>query len=139
MDAAATLASIFPGQARVFSFSAGNIRYWGDRWNGQNVTVECPPRKGMAGVDAVINSQAHRGTMLGQAVKEANELPHDRLIVITDEQSSDPVPNPVADRAYMINVATNKNGVGYGRWTHIDGFSESVLKWIAANESAGID
>lgn len=30
----------------------------------------------------------------------------------------------------MINVATMKNGVGYGAWTHIDGWSESVLTFI---------
>ena len=60
---------------------------------------------------------------------------HDRLIVITDEQSHDAVPQPVAKAAYMINVASNRNGVGYGRWTHIDGFSESVLRFIHEVES----
>jgi 60 kDa SS-A/Ro ribonucleoprotein len=34
----------------------------------------------------------------------------------------------------MIDVASNKNGVGYGAWRHIDGFSESVLKFITASE-----
>lgn len=35
----------------------------------------------------------------------------------------------------MINVATDKNGVGYGNgWTHVDGFSEGVLRWIHAFE-----
>jgi 60 kDa SS-A/Ro ribonucleoprotein len=36
----------------------------------------------------------------------------------------------------MINVASNRNGVGYGRWTHIDGFSEGVLRFIHEVEHA---
>jgi hypothetical protein len=57
----------------------------------------------------------------------------DRCIVITDEQSADSVGKPIG-KGYIINVATNKNGVGYGEWTHISGFSESVVSWIAATE-----
>ena len=30
----------------------------------------------------------------------------------------------------MINVASFKNGVGYGKWTHIDGWSESVIEYV---------
>lgn len=143
MDAAAALASVIHGDLRVFSFSARGLQYGGFNWNrggyeyrhdGSNVLVEVPPRRGMAGIDAVIRSQEHGGTMLGKAVQEANALPHDRLIVVTDEQSHDPVPDPVAKKAYMINVASAKNGVGYGKWTHIDGFSESVLRFIEAHE-----
>lgn len=124
MDAAATLASMINGKLRVFTFS--------------HMVVEVAPRRGMSGVDAVINSQPNVGTYLGKAVQHMNGIPHDRLIVITDEQSHDVVPNPVCERAYMINVASNRNGVGYGKWTHLDGFSESVLKWIHAHESSGI-
>lgn len=120
MDAACALASILPGDVRVFSFS--------------EALVEVPPRRGMAGVDAVRSSQPHGNTYLGAAVKKMNSLPHDRLIVITDEQSHDLVPPPVAKRAYMINVASAEHGVGYGRWTHLDGFSESVLRWIVEFE-----
>ena len=116
MDAAGALASIVNGNLRVFSFSEN--------------TVEVPHRTGMAGVEAVVTSQPHFGTYLGDAVGTVNQLPHDRLIVITDEQSHDPVPDPVAERAYMINVASSRNGVGYGRWTHVDGFSENVLRFI---------
>jgi len=123
MDAACALASILPGDLRVFSFS--------------NAIVEVPPRRGMAGVDAVRGSQPHGVTYLGAAVKALNALPHDRLIVFTDEQSHDPVPSPIAKRAYLINVASNQHGVGYGRWTHLDGFSESVLRWIVEFEKEG--
>jgi hypothetical protein len=72
-------------------------------------------------------------------VRRANEIPHDRLIVITDEQSADRVPGPVAKHAYMINVASYQNGVGYGRWTHIDGFSEAVLTFIREFEGYDSD
>lgn len=120
MDAAATLASVVPGDVRVFSFS--------------NEVVEVPPRRGMAGVDAVIRSQPSNGTLLGKAVTHVNALPHERLIVVTDEQSQDPVPDPKAAKAYMVNVASARNGVGYGRWTHVDGFSEAVLGFIREHE-----
>lgn len=39
--------------------------------------------------------------------------------------------------AYMINVASFKNGVGYGKWIHIDGFSENVIRFIVENEAQG--
>lgn len=119
-DAAAALASVINGDVRVFSFS--------------DAVVEVPARKGLAGIDAIVASQAHSGTYLGKAVAHVNTIRHDRLIVITDEQSHDVVPDPVAGRAYMINVASNRNGVGYGRWVHLDGFSERVLAYIAAFE-----
>jgi hypothetical protein len=120
MDAAAALAAVIPGQVRVFTFS--------------NEVVEVPPRRGMAGVDAVIRSQAHGGTELGKAVTHVNRLPHDRLIVITDEQSKDTAPAPRAEKAYMVNVASARNGVGYGPWVHIDGFSEAVLGFMREHE-----
>jgi 60 kDa SS-A/Ro ribonucleoprotein len=34
----------------------------------------------------------------------------------------------------VINVASYKNGVGYGKWTHIDGWSEAVIEYIRALE-----
>ncbi|MGD9827796.1 MAG: TROVE domain-containing protein [Hyphomicrobiaceae bacterium] len=121
MDAAATLASIInTEQRRIFTFSAN--------------VVEVPARRGMAGIDAIIKSQHHGSTELGKAVARVNAIAHDRLIVITDEQSADYVPDPVARLAYMINVASATNGVGYGRWVHIDGFSEQVLRFIGEYE-----
>jgi hypothetical protein len=36
----------------------------------------------------------------------------------------------------MINVASYRNGVGYGRWTHIDGFSEAVLHFVRQYEAS---
>ncbi len=121
MDAAAALAGVIHGRLRVFTFSER--------------VVEVPPRRGMAGVDAVVRSQPHSSTWLGAAVAHVNRLPHDRLIVITDEQSHDPVGAPAARHAFMINVASAQYGVGYGEWTRINGFSENVLAFIHAHEA----
>jgi 60 kDa SS-A/Ro ribonucleoprotein len=35
----------------------------------------------------------------------------------------------------VINVASDQNGVGYGAWTHVDGWSEAVVEYIAELES----
>jgi hypothetical protein len=121
MDAAAALAAIFPGDVGLFTFS--------------NTVVEVPARRGMAGVDAIKRSQSHQGTYLGQALMHMNSVNHDRIVVITDEQSHDRVPQPEGGPAYLINVASNKNGVGYGRWTHIDGFSENVIRFMREFET----
>ena len=95
--------------------------------------VEVPARRGFALRDAIDASQPHGATYLGKAVDELNCKQYDRLIVITDEQAHDSVPTPNG-KGYVINVASYKNGVGYGKWTHIDGWSESVVEYIRALE-----
>lgn len=117
-----------------------------------------PARRGFALRDAIVTSQEHSGTPLGEAVasiymekgKTINTanfgcygnrgigysgqgLRPNRLIVITDEQSASRVPDPIG-KGYMINVATYKNGVGYGPWVHIDGWSEAVIDYIREYE-----
>jgi 60 kDa SS-A/Ro ribonucleoprotein len=94
--------------------------------------VRVPSRQGFALRDALNASQPHNGTYLGKALGELDEK-YDRLIVITDEQSHDAVPNLRA-RGYVINVASFQNGVGYGKWVHIDGWSDSVIEYIRAAE-----
>jgi TROVE domain len=95
--------------------------------------VRVPSRSGFALRDAINASQRHNGTYLGKALAGLKEQ-YDRLIVITDEQSHDPVPNPKA-RGYMLNVASYQNGVGYGAWMHVDGWSDSVIEYIRAAEA----
>lgn len=82
-----------------------------------------------------LSKQVKRG--LAQAVTEVNRKGgFDRLVVITDEQATDGrVPAPKVPNAYMINVASARNGVGYKDWTHLDGFSENVLRWMAEFEA----
>ena len=97
-----------------------------------------PSRRGMALRDALDQSQPHGGTYLGAALKQVEadcKNGFDRLVVITDEQSHDRVPAPHGN-GYVINVASARNGVGYGEWTHIDGWSEAVVDYIAELESA---
>ena len=96
--------------------------------------VEVPARRGFALRDAIDASQRHNSTQLGKAVGQLNKKePYDRLIVITDEQAHDTVPPPQS-KGYVINVASYKNGVGYGKWTHIDGWSESVVEYVRTLE-----
>ncbi len=126
IDAACGLAILLSSKCeslRVFTFS--------------NHFVEVPPRQGMALRDSIVRSQINSLTRLGASVHEANKIGYDRLIVLTDEQSCDPVPNPNRDTLpYMINVASNQNGVGYGAWKHINGFSEGCVDFIEALEES---
>ncbi len=94
--------------------------------------VRVPSRRGFALRDAIVSSQPHGGTQLGHALSGL-KTEYDRLIVITDEQSHDRVPAPNG-RGYVINVASARNGIGYGAWTHIDGWSEAVVDYIRSLE-----
>ena len=91
-------------------------------------------RRGFALRDVIVNSQMHAGTYLRAAarsiygkdrirldigyysdqtsVMKGRNIDSDRLIIITDEQSHDSVPDP-EELGYMINIASCKNGVGY--------------------------
>jgi 60 kDa SS-A/Ro ribonucleoprotein len=110
-------------QCRIFAFS--------DR------VLEIPARRGMSLSDVIQHCMPNGGTNLGAAVAHVNSVvKYDRLIVITDEQSHDVVNAPTA-KGYMINVASFKNGVGYGPWTRLDGFSESILSFIKESEVEG--
>lgn len=125
--------------------------------------VQIPARRGFALRDAAVNSQQHNGTPLGLAVKcvyadktfhetgriygayynnrgdyKGQNLRPDRLIVVTDEQSCDSVPDPIG-KGYMINVASYRNGVGYGPWIHIDGWSEAVIDYIRTYEVSELE
>jgi hypothetical protein len=92
------------------------------------------PRRGFALRDSMESSQPHQATYLGAALDAVSEH-YDRIIVITDEQSHDRVAAP-RGKGYMINVASARNGVGYGPWSHIDGFSEAVINYIREFENS---
>lgn len=96
-------------------------------------TTLVPPRRGFALGDAI--GKPHGGTSLGQAVTQANTEKYDRLIVITDEQSTNR-PGAPNGWGYVINIAAHRNGVGYGPWMHIDGWSEAVIDYIQEYERA---
>lgn len=103
-----------------------------------------PSRRGIPLVSAIeemCNPLGGGGIFLKQVIdfiKKENETA-DRIICITDEQdtSMDGSPKlvqPFGKYNYLINVASAKNGIGYGKWTHIDGFSEKIFDYILANE-----
>jgi 60 kDa SS-A/Ro ribonucleoprotein len=96
-----------------------------------------PARRGMALRDALDQNQPHGGTFLGASLKQVEgevREGYDRLIVLTDEQSHDQVPTS-RGRGYVINVASARNGVGYGPWTHVDGWSEAVIDFVVELEA----
>jgi 60 kDa SS-A/Ro ribonucleoprotein len=108
-----------------------------------------PARRGMALADAIhgmCRPLGGGGIFLTQAIDfvKQHEKAADRIIVITDEQDCDISSKGRADLAvpfgtagnYLINVASNKNGIGYGpKWTHIDGMSEAVFDFVREVES----
>jgi len=100
-------------------------------------TMRVPDRRGMALRDALEASQPHSGTYLGAAITHVEKefrSGYDRIVVITDEQSHDRVPAPHG-KGYVVNIASNQNGVGYGAWTHVDGWSEAIIDYIAELET----
>lgn len=132
-DAAAALAAVWPGSKRVFSFTSGGYSY-----RGGSTVVELPSYRGLALVEAFMGCQGWGGTYLGDAISKVQGSvgKMDRFVVVTDEQSADRVGKPGTNLGYMINVGAYKNGVGYGNgWTHVDGWSENVFRWLKANEA----
>ena len=125
-DAAAALAVLareICEEVEIYSFSHGAVRV--------------APRRGFALVEAIRDSQSHRGTYLGQSMAEINKgTSYDRVIVFTDEQSSDRVPAPKG-KGYVINVASYENGINSGAYTTITGMSEAVVDFIQMSEKTG--
>jgi hypothetical protein len=110
-------------------------------------TQEVPARHGFALSDAIYGlcrPLGGGGIFLKQVMDFVYEEQGnvDRVIVITDEQDCgiDADDSPLKARIigkhnYLINVASARNGIGYGSWKHIDGFSEAVIDWIREYES----
>lgn len=82
-----------------------------------------------------INAMPRGGTNIGAAVRYATaKRKYDRVVIFTDEQSSDRVDLPKDTKGYMMNVAAYRNGIGYGDWVRIDGWSDNVLDYIVEYE-----
>lgn len=95
-----------------------------------------PARHGFALRDA-IKAGPGGGTMTQNALNLAAQQGYDRIIVVTDEQSHQAISGPGAGkRGYFVNVASNQNGIGYGAWHHIDGWSEAILGYIREVEGS---
>jgi 60 kDa SS-A/Ro ribonucleoprotein len=133
MDAAAGLAILLREKAEEFSIATFS-----------DSCVLLASRRGFALRDAIVNSQAHASTYLKRAVTYLSDQPDwkklERLIVITDEQSHDGIPTAWTAKAYVVNVAPYKRGLSHGNgWTHIDGWSERIVDYIAAAEAETAD
>lgn len=96
---------------------------------------EVPPRRGFGLAQAIRDSMSAGGTRTGAAISSiyADFPDIERLIVVTDEQSSDRPPAPKG-RGYIINVASYEHGIGFQPWVTIDGWSEGVIDFIRALE-----
>ena len=117
----------------------------GNDYSRSHATVLVPARRGFALSTVLKESNrliGQGGIFLKQVmdfVKEHEKFA-ERVIVITDEQDCDIKCNPqTADafgkRNYLINIASNTNGIGYGKWLHIDGFSEACIDYIYEYET----
>lgn len=90
-----------------------------------------PSRRGFALRDAIRQKAEGGGTNTQNGIMIAAQSGYDRIIVVTDEQSHQTVSNPlIGTRGYFVNVASNQNGIGYGSWLHVDGWSESIINYI---------
>jgi len=142
IDAGAALCAILREQCEeaVVYATAGSDR------TRTHATKSVPARHGMALVAAFHESYrvlGGGGIFLKPMLDFINEREmYDRIVVVTDEQDcavdhaqSPKLAEPGCGRAYLINVASAKNGIGYGKWTHIDGFSEASVDFIRAVEA----
>jgi hypothetical protein len=115
-------------------------------------TEMIPSRRGFALRDLINQSAGRLGgggiflTQVMDYVRKHEQGDFERIIVITDEQDCERDPARAASRAntfgahnYLINIANEKNGIGYRKWLHIDGFSESVINYIFAEEGQAFD
>jgi len=111
-----------------------------------HATQRVPSRRGFALRDVIQNGMREAlgggGIFLVQCMDHIKkEVPEaNRVIVITDEQDCDLKLKPDNADAfgkcnYLINISVEKNGVGYGKWTHLDGWSEAIVEYIRASET----
>jgi 60 kDa SS-A/Ro ribonucleoprotein len=97
-----------------------------------------PSRRGFGLRDAIVQSHAGGGTNTEDAKKLADKEGYDRIIIVTDEQSHQALSTPKG-KGYVVNVASYQNGVGYGPWNHIDGWSEAIVNYILAFEKLSLN
>lgn len=149
VDAAGALAAVIREQCEDVAIYATA----GDDYRRTHATKAVPSRRGVSLVD-VFSKQEMRHAVGGGGIfmvqcmdyvaKEENGKA-DRVIVLTDEQDTSgedaklqpDKANAFGTYNYLINVASARNGIGYGKkWLHIDGWSEHVVEYILANEVA---
>lgn len=112
-----------------------------------HATTTVPNRRGFALSDSIYSQctpLGGGGIFLKQVMDYVyeEEKTADRIIVITDEQDCDnrvggepSKANAFGRNNYLINIASNQNGIGYGKWVHVDGWSEAVIDYIMEYEN----
>lgn len=137
MDAAASLAAILAEvcgtvgrDLHVFTFS--------------NHVAQANPDagRGLDLVKAIIESQPHGGTSLKAALDTVESVfpKLHRLIVVTDEQSTDGFREGWATHNYLVNVASERCGLDTREsWKRISGWSDRVVDWLRMEEAGGIE
>ena len=107
-----------------------------------NNLFNIPPRRGFALRDAICGNVGG-GTEMWSAVKKAaKERKNKIMIVITDEQTSDTgsFKDANSDLLVIINVASYKYGVGYGKGVlHINGWSDNCIDYLREYLKSGFD
>lgn len=77
------------------------------------------------------------------AIRNAAGERHNRvMVVITDEQTQDSgkYSDADSDLLVIVNVASDKNGVGYEQGVvHINGWSDSVVNWLRGYLKEGFE
>ena len=98
---------------------------------------EVPARRGMALRDAIVNTDVGHATYGNEAVQRAvKDGPWDRCIMVTDMQMHTRLQSwPEIAHKYIVNVRSYQNGVGYGNWKWIEGFSAQTLRYMRELEA----
>ncbi len=101
------------------------------------ICKEVPARRGMALRDAIKGMDVGWSTHGDEAVQRALvDGPWDRCIMVTDMQLHTRLRAwPEIAHKYLVNVASYENGVGYGNWNWIDGFSAQTLRYMRELEA----
>ncbi len=111
-----------------------------------HATAEVPARRGFGLSDAIWGEHMRKaigggGIFLKQMLDWIFDLEKvaERIIVITDEQDCDVKLSPASANAfgrfnYIVNVASYKVGIAYDKFTHINGWSESIIDFVREHE-----
>lgn len=111
----------------------------------KHATKLVPARRGF-GLYEVIHRMAGELGGGGIFVKQymdyiyEKEKSADRVLVICDSQDCDLVNKPDSANAfgannYLMDISSEKHGVGYSKFVVLNGFSEALVNFVAANEA----
>lgn len=118
----------------------------GNDYSRIHATALIPARRGFALADYIKGGEANHtlgcgGIFLVQCMEFIRKAQNyaDRIIVLTDEQDCDQKLLPENADAfgknnYLINISSEKNGIGYRKWLHIDGWSDKIINYIMQHE-----